>query len=289
MVLFLGVAPAGPDDPRVVDLGGGLARAGMATLVYWSPEKIQRRIHLPDVGNLVAAYKYLQSQPFVDPERVGYAGFCVGASFALMAAAHPEVRDDVAFVNAFGPYYDLRDVVRAVGTRTRPSDVGPVLWEPDSLTREVTERLFLEYLPSDEAAQVRAALEMKEKQVPTALSQEGGAIFRILAGGTPEEVERAMGMVPAQLLVSMVDMSPAQYLDDIRAPVLLMHDRADDLVPSGQSRKLAEALEGRVDVRLTESSLFEHVNPTRYIGWWDRIGELRKLFAHLYGIMRQAQ
>ena len=129
-VVFLGVAPAGPDDQRVIDLGNALARAGMVALVYWSPEKIAKRIHPPDVQNLVAAFHHLRGLPFVDSHRVGFAGFCVGASFVLIAAAQEEIRDDVAFVNAFGPYYDLRDLARAIGTGARFSDGEQVPWTP---------------------------------------------------------------------------------------------------------------------------------------------------------------
>src|SRR5688500_17582055 len=36
-LLFLGVAPAGPDDARVIRLGKALARSNIVTLFYWSP------------------------------------------------------------------------------------------------------------------------------------------------------------------------------------------------------------------------------------------------------------
>ena len=287
-VLFLGVAPAGPDDERVVSLARGLARANMVTLVYWSPEKLAGQIHPPDTLNLVAAFQYLQDQPFVDAERVGYAGFCVGASFVLMAAAQEEVRDQVAFVNAFGPYYHMLNLATAIGTGTRIYRGERIPWTVDKLTRKVTDKLLLESLESqEEADQVRLAVEQGDTLTPGELSAEGYAVFRVLAGGTLQEVEAILKDLPPRLLERMEEVSPENYVSGIAAPVLIMHDRADTLVPSEESRRLAEALAWRGDVRHTEFSLFQHVNPTRPLPLWEQARELNKLFWHLYAIMRQ--
>ena len=282
------MAPAGADDERVVDLGNALARAGLAALVYWSPEKVAKRIHPPDIQNLVAAFQYLRDQPFVDPDRVGFAGFCVGASFVLMAAAQEDIRDDVAFVNASGPYYDLQDLARAIGTGTRSSNGQLISWTPDKLTKEVTTLLLVESLDlTAERDQVRQAFASGREPGPGELSREAAAVYRILAGGTSEQVESAVVALPAELLAKMEVVSPATYADQIEAPVLLMHDRDDELVPSDESRRLAEALADNPGLRYTEFSLFQHVTPSRPLGLWELARELNKLFWHMYAIMRQ--
>ena len=61
------------------------------------------------------AFQYLKSREYVDSNRVGMGGFCVGASFALVAAADPRIRRDVVFVNAFGPYFKRGRPVEAGG------------------------------------------------------------------------------------------------------------------------------------------------------------------------------
>jgi hypothetical protein len=286
-VLFLGVAPAGPDDPRVVNLGESLARANLVTLVYWSPDMMAEHLHVPDIQNLVAAYRYLQSQPFVDAQRTGFGGFCVGASFALMAAAQPEIRDEVAFVNAFGPYYDLYSLARAIGTRTRQTTGGTVPWEMDSLTMRVTTGMLLGALPVNEQEAIKDALQ-SSGGAPQGQSSQALAVYRILAGGTAEEVDAALVDLPLVAHELFRAASPSQYLDGVHAEVLLMHDRADNLVPAWESRLVYEALAPRGNVRYTEFSLFQHMDPTRKLGWWETAGEVWKLFRHLYAIMRQA-
>ena len=48
VLLFLGVSPAGRDDPRVVGLADALARSGVAVMIPWSETMTQRRIALED-------------------------------------------------------------------------------------------------------------------------------------------------------------------------------------------------------------------------------------------------
>jgi acetyl esterase/lipase len=286
-VLFLGVAPAGGDDPRVVDLARGLARTGMVTLIYWSPEKMDKRIHPPDTQNLVSAFQYLRSQPFVDPDRVGFAGFCVGASFVLVAAAQEEVRHEVAFVNVSGPYFRLYDLAMAIGTGTRFHGDQRVPWTVNSLTREVATKLLLESLHSaPEVERIQATLAQGLELAPGQVSSQGHAVMRILAGGTVEQVDAAMEGLPAELLAMMEEVSPERYVSQILAPVFIMHDRDDDLVPPEESRRMAAALAEHQDVRYTEFSLFQHVTPTRPLSLWDLTQELNKLFWHMYAIMR---
>jgi acetyl esterase/lipase len=229
----------------------------------------------------------------VDPERVGFAGFCVGASFVLIASAQDDIRDQVAFVSATTPYFDLVDFMRAVGTGTRfyeaADEIRMELWEVDELTREVAEKLLLESLPSsEEAGLIRAALDDQHDLAPSGLTPDGSAVFRILAGGSPMEIDQAIAELPDDLLLQMEEVSPVHHVSQIRSPVLIMHDEEDSLVPSEESRRLAEALEGRTEVRYTEFKLFRHVTPDRPLGIVSTASELFKLFRHLYSIVRLA-
>ena len=119
VVLFLGANAAGRDDEDVVNLGNALARAGYVVMFHWSPTMALRaNIEPAETGNLVWAFQYLSEREYVDLDRVGLGGFCVGASFALVAAADPGIRDDVHFVNAFGPYYDARTLLLQAASRS---------------------------------------------------------------------------------------------------------------------------------------------------------------------------
>jgi hypothetical protein len=59
-------------------------------------------------------------------------------------------------------------------------------------------------------------------------------------------------------------MSPTAYLGDLRAPlIVLLHDREDQVIPVGESRRLRDALAVRGGVRYTELTVFRHLDPTK--------------------------
>ena len=138
VLLFLGANATGRDDKDVVNLGYALSRVGFVTMFHWSETMGMRHNIDPDeIENLVWAFQYLTSQDFVDRDRAGMGGFCVGASFALVAAADPRINDEVRFVNAFGPYFNGSDLLLQFGSRSRFYEGEREPWEPDQLTRRV--------------------------------------------------------------------------------------------------------------------------------------------------------
>ena len=89
-------------------------------MYYWSPTMGERaQVDAGEIANLVAGFRSLRELEYVDARRLGLAGFSVGASFALVAAADPTIADDIAFVNAFGGYYDTADLMAPNRRRTR--------------------------------------------------------------------------------------------------------------------------------------------------------------------------
>ncbi|MFN3975232.1 MAG: alpha/beta hydrolase family protein [Dehalococcoidia bacterium] len=287
VVLFLGVNPAGRDDPRVVNLGKALARAGIVTLIPWSEPMTQKRVEPGEVDTLVDAFRYLVGLPSVDARRAGMGGFCVGASFALMAAADPRIREQVAFVNALSVYFDARDLVVQIASRTRFWGDRVEAWDPDPLTREVFEGHLVSSLSPEEQEGVRRAL-AGEQAARDALSPQARAVLGLLGSPSLEEARAYLRQLPPQALAFLERISPSQYVGNLRATVLIMQDREDALVPSPEARRLAQAVQGRVPVRYTEFSLFRHVDPARRVGLVRFAWEVWKLFRHLYAIISLA-
>ncbi len=291
VVLFLGVNPAGADDDRVVRLGEALARSNMATLFYWSPIMADGRMVPEDIQNLVAAFEYLAGQDFVDPDRVGIGGFCVGASYSIMAAAQEPIRDQVVFVNAFGPYFHMTDLVTSIASQTRSYGDLVQPWQPDKLTREVFVTHLTKDLPQNERDMLRAAFARgADPSVvdPLSLSDEGQAVHALLQGAPRQQAAEYLSRLPAETLRDFDRISPSQYVHDLKAQLLIMHDREDALVPAFESRRLNDALADRDNVRYTEFGLFDHVTPEIRLGPWETAKELGKLFLHLHGVLMQA-
>ena len=288
VLLFLGANAAGRDDKDVVNLGEALARSGFVVMFHWSPTMaLQHNIDPAEIDNLVRAFQFLERQEWVDPERVGIGGFCVGASFSLVAAADPRISGRVRFVNAFGPYFDAKDLLLQVVTRSRLDQGVRTPWQPDPLTLKVFANELIETLddPADNALLTKVYLTGEPADLGT-LTPAGQTVARLLGGAPPQEAAELYDTLPEDFRQAMDRISPSRYVDDIQAELLVLHDRDDQLVPSAESRRLAAAMQERGDVRYTELLSFEHVRPTSGTGVWRLIKEGFKLYRHMYGVMR---
>jgi dienelactone hydrolase len=298
VLLFLGANAAGRDDRDVVSLGKALARAGFVAMFHWSPTMgLQYNIDASEIENLVWAFQYLKRQEFVDQRRVGLGGFCVGASFALVAAADPRINSEVAFLNAFGPYYDAHDLLLQMASRSRFYQGQTESWEPDNLTMRVLANELIETLPDPQERSVLGHIFLAEQvgegfrpgatAAALLLSPEATVVYQLLVGTTVEEAERLYQDLPASFLADMQRISPSTSVANLKARVMIMHDRDDRLVPAAESRRLADALEGRGGYRYTEFLAFEHVRPSGG-GVLLLARESYKLYRHMYGIIRVA-
>ena len=292
VLLFLGANAAGRDDADVVNLGTAMARAGYVTMFHWSPTMALRaNIDIVELDNLVWAFQYLAERDYVDRERVGLGGFCVGASFALVASADSRISSDVNFVNAFGPYFDAGNLLRQAASRSVAYDGLQTPWEPDSLTLRVLANELIETLdePSDVDTLTRHYLDHQPATVAEleALSQEGRTVARLMDGVKPQEAEALYQTLPSHFRESLVKISPSAHVAGMQARLLVMHDRNDRLVPAVESRRLYAATEGRGNVHYTEVLAFDHVRPSGgSIG--DLLGEAARLYRHMYNIIRIA-
>jgi hypothetical protein len=279
IVLSLGVLPLGVVDPRTTMVAEAFARAGFATLLHWSPATRNLRLDPEDVPLLASAFDALAAQPFVDPDRTGLFGVCVGGSFALIAAASPALRGRIAFVAAHAPYSSLLTLAVDIASASRTVGESREPWDVDPLTWQVYVRSVSQWLPPTEATRLRDAFEPKitwdvaKTRIvhspvgpvePGELSPEGRAIQRLLAAGE-DEVGDALRDLPTTATARLTAMSPLACVQDIDAPlIVLIHDREDHMIPVGESRRLAAVLSGRPGAHYTEMGL-RHLRIPR--GW----------------------
>ncbi len=296
-VLFSqGVMTAGRFDSRVVALADALARSGMVVMIPWMDSQKNREIVPQDIDKLVYGFQYLKTLDSVDQDKVGMGGICVGASLATVAAQDIRIRDDVKFVNFLSGYYDLADLARAIGSRTRFGEDYSAPWEPDALTYS----LFQYHLISsvDDLKDKRLLVRIfqdKENGIDGeigSLTEEGTAIYRLLKGVPLNEVDLLLDKLSPQLKEFFRKVSPSTNIHGLSARMFIMHDRGDTLVPSEESRRLAEALTDGNNGYYTEFSLFQkeiqlHVGEAQDLGIVEFTKESFKLFMYMYNIMRE--
>ena len=295
VVLFLGVAPAGLDDPRVVRLGEGLARIGVVTLVPQSQDLVDSKVDPGEIDELVSGFDYLQHQPDVAPKRIGFAGFCIGASLALDAAEDPRINRDVALVNSFTGYYDLSSYIVSIVTHSLepfpPNGLGRQPWNPAPNATEVLDDHLISLDPNPSERQILAAAAHSSagpRPSPSALSPTGRTIWELINARDPAIATRLISELPANGQAELKRLSPSSRIADLHAKVFAMHDRDDSTVPYVQSRMLVSELrpgQGEYD----EFRIFNHVDPTAATSLPTFIHDAARLGWHMFQIIEILQ
>lgn len=291
-LLSVGATPHGLDDPAIVMLGDALARAGYVTMLHWSPSMgLQSNFDPSEPERMVEAFVYLEGLDYVDRERVGIGGFCVGASLALVAAADPEIRDRVDFVNAFGPFFNAETLLLQAVSGTVVYDGETTPWRPAPRTLEFLATELIETLddPSDARILKRHYLDHEPSSAvdPDALSPQGRVVARLLEGVQTHEAKMLYEMLPPAFREELARISPSTYVEDLRARLLILHTRDDEYVPAAESRRLLDATKDRLDVRYTEFTGFDHLLPDED-NILARLEQGFKLYRHMYSILRIA-
>lgn len=263
IILFLGINPD-LEDPTLHRLAEGLAREGIVVLLPRPVELLQGRVSYQDVDNLIGAFRYLRGEPFVDPKKVGFAGFCVGSSLSLIAAGDLRIAADVRFVNFFGGYFSAADLLMAMTTRRISLDGQTEAWEPN-----------------------QDALQWFSQQMVLNASGRDGqeAVNRVLANRDPERAPALYEALPEEMKAHFQRLSPSNALAWLEAKLFVMHDRNDTYVPYVESERLVAALEDYPKKHYTRFDLFQHMHPQRQLPALDFAREVGKLYYHLYLLM----
>jgi dienelactone hydrolase len=289
MVLFLGVNPLPRGHEQVVNLADGIARSGFVAVVAESPALLAGEIRPEEIDNLVALFQFLERQPRVDPTRIGFAGFCVGAVLELLAAGDDRIADRVAYVNAFSVYADALAVLRAMVTESMPSPAGPVPWYPATLTRTVFTKHAIDAMPEarDRALLAREIIETTPLTSPELelLSPLGRQVRQLLTTRDASQVDAIIAEMPSEYTARLALLSPGRVASRIRATTFLMHDQSDSYLPVSGARDLAALLRARGDVHYTEFRLFAHVVPEGIDDPVHFAREIAKLAGHIHAVL----
>ena len=289
MILSPGAPPLQPDDSRLTRLAGDVARAGFVMLIPFSPDLENEMIYPREVDALVAEFVYLQEQPYVKQDKIGYIGVSVGAPLALLAAANPSINEDVAYVVSFGGYYDATDVLDAVTTGVISYDGLRETWTPDEHSVDVMSEQVINRLSdaSDRDLLIRALVDSEPEAARELwrLTPEGRAAFDLLTNRAPSRVDELLAELPAEPRQALRDLSLGGPLDGLRAETFILHDKTDRFVPYTESRRLRDALQGQVKLHFTEVDIFEHVEPTVDRAAHTLLTDSAKLYCHLFQIL----
>jgi dienelactone hydrolase len=258
LILVLGAGEL-PRSDLAVRFADALARLGVVVMLPESSGLLAERLTFGEIDALRASFLLLSSQPDVDPRRVGIVGLSASGGLSIVAAAQPDLRDRVRFVNSFGSYHDATRLLLDVASRSIEVDSREAPWRPEQRTLDV---ITLSLADTDSP-------ELRE----------------LLAGTTREHGRELIARLPAATLQRLREISPAAYMADLRAHLYVMHDVDDTFIPFTESRALVVAAPPGVVQRYTEFAIFAHVIPDRPVPWQTFVPDLWRLYWHVHAVL----
>ena len=248
--------------PQLINLSQALAHAGLVVMDMTTPTLINYSLSAQDSDGVVQAFNVLAHWPGVSAKRIGLIGFSGGGPIICFAAADPRIRDQVAFIALFGSYFNATSLLRAIGQRALTGYVQP--WQPNPFPLQVLANVISGTLPPSEGVRLQSAFTPGGKSLTAKdlaqLSASTSAAYHLLAGDEADRVDANLAALPAQAHALFDELSVNRVIDQIRAPIYLLHDRSDTSIPFTESRAFAAAL-ARIHhpYDLAEFGIFEHV------------------------------
>ncbi|HEU4781744.1 MAG TPA: hypothetical protein VFS83_00250, partial [Ktedonobacterales bacterium] len=118
------------------------------------------------------------------------------------------------------------------------------------------------------------------------LSPSAQAAYHLLAGDQPGQADANVAALSPEMHTLLMALSPSSVVQDITAPIYLLHDRSDVFVPFTESRDFNAALDrlGKPH-QFVEFSIFQHVEVKAGLGLGPLIGDGLRLYRVVYSLL----
>jgi hypothetical protein len=234
--------------PQLVNLLQSFAREGIVVVNVETPALFNYQVSAPDGEAVVRAFELMEHWPGVNPNHIGIVTFSVGDELACVGAADPRIRDHVVFLGMLGGYFDVTSLLRIMGRRAQDVDGQTQPWHPISTDLYTLTSTVSSLLSPTEKKLLRKAFPLNNIAPPLTAQQQAqlspgtAAFYHLLKGDEPGSVDRNLNVLSPQMKELLIQLSPMTIIDQVRAPIHLLHDRNDQSIPFTQSQEFAAAL-----------------------------------------------
>ena len=297
ILLSLGVAVNEPtNDVRLINLAEALSRLGIIVLIPWT--ETQKTHYLSseyEVDALVNGFKYLESLPETKSDSVGIMGYCTGASMGLIAAADKRIRNDVRYVVAFAGYHDLKNFSKSILSNTAYLDSTIREWQPDPFAVNLVKRQIINSALPEKESEIFSNIDFSKTTLSDLksleLSPSSDSVINLLFETDYSNVSRGIEKFPQKTQKWLEYNSPSYHNIHLLAPVFIMHDRADNIVPFEESKRMYNQISMYVPTEITIFDLFSneiqlHEDESVKNNQIDLLSNALKLFSQLNSIIR---
>jgi pimeloyl-ACP methyl ester carboxylesterase len=266
IVLAAGLSEQGCHHPRLIALSKLLANKGLMVITPDIREFREFDISPKAIDQIRFWHKQVPSlEGGGKVKTIGLAGISFSGTIAILAAAKPEIRDNVGFIVSIGPYSSLIRCTRgwfAAGPITVSGDHYPtrfyakwiVMRSALNMIKAERDRAFIDGALKD------LLLQKKVPLAPADLTPEA-ARWYALAIMRENQSDPELSQDIERYLVEHVypQLNPENAVKTLRCPVFLIHGAYDDLIPPEESIELHHRL---FRSYLMISPFLTHTHPT---------------------------
>lgn len=228
IIVAMGVFTNDKDKPILFSFCETLSRLGFVVMWPRLEDLDLEKAKIEQPQTFARAFRYLEKHPNVDKNSVSFAGFSTGSSLALVASEDPAINQKVKAVVFFGGYYNIVDYLQALATKQMITDQGAIPWQPNQEGINYASDALKQY-----------DLSLDQFKDPSSL--------------------------PSDKIASLKSYSPDGAIDQLKAPIFILHDQGDTFVPYAESIKLKNAAGDKVPTHYHLANLFAHVQPTQQL------------------------
>jgi len=287
VLMMHGLTKDGIKDHRIPTFAATIARGGMPVVLPEFPRMKRRLMSVEDPADVLRAARAVPNAVGIDKVVLLALSYAAGPTYL---AGSKLSDDELAGIVTIGTYFDVEHLseftatggVRAYGSKQPTArDAAKQLegrwvflasagrWLPDSQDAEV-------FAEGAEAWRHGEAPPWDE--VRPRLSPEGRNLLDYMTLPDPEAHEEARSKLTDGVRSAFDQLTLRGKLDDLTAPVVLIHGRHDVRIPYRESMLLREELRPRCGVKLAVLNAFVHAE--RADGWkkfWRVAGDGIKL------------
>ncbi len=296
LVFVAGISELGCYHPRLMALCRYLANEGFLVLTPDVPEFRRFEVSAEPVDQIVFWFRQLKALEGTDRlKHVGLAGISFSATLSLIAAAKPEIRNQVDFLLGIGSYWDLRRCAEgwfASGPVTVGEDYYPTRFYAKWIIMNAALGMLPEARDREFLHQVLLDL-LLQKKVPPAdpgLTPAGLRWYKLALlreNQSDDELSTQIREYLEPIIFRQLD--PEQAAAEIRCPVFLVHGAYDDLIPPEESREMQAHITGPSCYLLT-SPFLTHTHPLdRSHTWGQRASSAVESLAFFYRFARHVR
>ncbi len=244
VIISAGVGLTDYNYKLIDSFASSLADVGITVMIPQTQSMKDDIVNESSIRSYVNAFRYLENQGSVDKKKIGYFGFCAGASFLALAAEDPDIANRVAFLALFSPYNNFVDYLAQTFSRQALTKDGTRNWQPHPQTVELLQKNLM----------FRTNLLIAGSPNKAEISQKVNDIFTKQENAASKK-SAIENLSSKEMLSEAALLSPDHAAKNIKAKTYIFHDYNDTFTPREESERLKAEIPG---AELIEPTIFDH-------------------------------